>query len=324
MPFNKEAVARLVEYSSRLSGHQDKLSTCFNEIAEILAEASVWAESDGSNVVSSVHVKKAINEKVYRSNKYDEKIQKLMQDGTIMIATDGEVVGQINGLSVLDMGDYRFGKPSRITAATYMGEKGIVNIEREIEMSGKSHSKGVLILSGYIGQKYAQQYPLSLTASLTFEQTYGGIDGDSASSTELYAILSSLSGIPVNQGIAVTGSVNQNGEIQPIGGVTQKIEGYFELCRYRGLNGKQGVIIPHQNVKNLTLNDEVIDAVREGNFHIYAIRNIDEGIEILTGKRAGKRNREGCYPRRSINYLVDEKLRKFAKTTACFGKEKAD
>ncbi len=319
--FDKSGVSKVVEYSSRLVGNQEKLTTRFNEIAEILAESCAWAELDNKNIVTGIHVTKAISEKVNRSNKYDEKIQELMHNKTIMIDTAGFVVGQINGLSVLDTGDYFFGKPSRITAATYIGEKGIVNIEREVEMSGTSHSKGVLILSGYMGQKFAQEYPLSLTASLTFEQTYGGIDGDSASSAELYALLSGLAEIPINQGIAVTGSVNQKGEIQPIGGVTQKVEGFFELCKYRGLNGNQGVIIPHQNVRNLNLSEEVIDAVKAGRFHIYTVTDIDEGIEILTGIKSGKRNKSGNFPKNSINYLVNKKLHKYAETAVCFGKD---
>lgn len=232
----------------------------------------------------------------------------------MMIDTEGMVVGQINGLSVLDTKDYIFGKPTRITAATYIGESGIVNIEREVEMSGVSHTKGVLILSGYIGQKYAQEIPLSLTASICFEQLYNGVDGDSASSTELYAILSSLSDLPIDQGIAVTGSVNQKGEIQPIGGATQKIEGFFELCKHRGFTGKQGVIIPHQNIRNLFLNEEVVEAVSSGLFNIYAIQNVDEGIEILTGVEAGKKQPDGTYPEGTVNDLVYKKLKKFAET----------
>lgn len=321
--FDRNGVAKIVDYASRLVEDQQKLTTRFNDLAEILCEACTWAEMDGAELVGAVHVKRAMAEKRRRSDKYDKKLLELINDGTIMIDTGGEVVGQINGLSVLDMGDYSFGKPSRITAATYMGESGIVNIEREIEMSGTSHSKGVLILNGYIGQKYAQEIPLSLSASLCFEQLYSGVDGDSASSTELYAILSSLAEAPIRQSIAVTGSVNQRGEIQPIGGATRKIEGFFELCRLRGLDGRQGVIIPHQNVKNLVLDDEVVDAVREGKFHIYPVRTIDEGIEILTGVKAGSRKKDGAYPQGTINYKVYRKLERFARTVASFGKPEA-
>jgi predicted ATP-dependent protease len=244
-----------------------------------------------------------------------------LKDGTIMIDTEGEIVGQINGLSILDFGDYSFGKPSRITATTYMGKSGIVNIEREVEMSGTSHTKGILILSGYVGQKYAQEMPLSLSASLCFEQLYSGVDGDSASSAELYALLSSLSEIPLKQSIAVTGSVNQRGEIQPIGGATNKIEGFFELCKIRGLDGSHGVVIPHQNIKNLMLQDEVVKAVKNGLFHIYPVKTIDEGIEILTGIKAGNKKDDGSYPENTVNYRVYEKLKRFAQTVACFGKE---
>jgi lon-related putative ATP-dependent protease len=314
--FDPTGVAEVIQYCSWLVQDQERLTTRFNEIVNILAEAAAWCEIDGSKLVTGEYVKKAIREKHRRSSKYDQDLKKLLKEGTIMIDTEGMVVGQINGLSVLDVGDYSFGMPSRITAATYMGKSGIVNIEREVDMSGVSHSKGVMILSGYIGHKYAQDIPLSLTASLCFEQLYGGVDGDSASSTELYAILSSLSELPIRQGIAVTGSVNQRGEIQPIGGATQKIEGFFELCRYRGLTGDQGVIIPHQNVRNLVLNDEVVHAVEEGKFHIYAIRDVDEGIEILTGVEAGKKREDGTYPEGTVNDLVYRKLKKFAETVA--------
>lgn len=321
--FDRGGIAKLVDYGSRLAEDQRKLSTRFNDLAELMCEACTWAELDGAPYAGAVHVKRAIAEKKHRSDKYDEKLLEMIKDGTIMIDTGGEVIGQINGLSILDMGDYSFGKPSRITAATYMGESGIVNIEREIEMSGTSHSKGVLILSGYIGQKYAQDMPLSLSASLCFEQLYSGIDGDSASSAELYAILSSLAEAPIKQNIAVTGSVNQRGEIQPIGGATRKIEGFFELCKIRGLDGSQGVVIPHQNIKNLTLDDEVVDAVREGKFHIYPVKTIDEGIEILTGVKAGAQRKDGTYPQGTINYKVFNKLERFARTVVSFGKPEA-
>lgn len=319
--FDRTGVVGMVDYSSRLVEDQMKLSTRFNEIADILGEACTWAELEGSSLVNAEHVKKAISEKKHRSDKYDDKLLELINQGTIMIDTRGVTIGQINGLSILDVGDYSFGKPSRITAATYMGESGIVNIEREIEMSGTSHSKGVLILSGYIGQKYAQEMPLSLSGSLCFEQLYSGVDGDSASSAELYAILSSLADIPIKQSIAVTGSVNQRGEIQPIGGATEKIEGFFELCSLRGLDGSHGVIIPHQNVRNLVLNDDVIMAVRENKFHIYPVKTIDEGIEILTGISAGERKKDGTYPQGTINYRVYRKLKKYAHTVAAFGKD---
>jgi lon-related putative ATP-dependent protease len=316
--FDKTGVAKVVEYSSRLVEDQTKLSTKFNDIVEILCESCAWAEIEGSSLVSATHVKKAICEKINRSNKYDKKILESLEDGTIILDTEGEVVGQINGLTILDIGDYSFGKPARITANTFMGESGIVNVEREVEMSGTSHSKGVLILSGYIGEKFAQEIPLTLTASLCFEQLYGGVDGDSASSAELYAVLSSLADVPIKQSIAVTGSVNQKGEIQPIGGATEKIEGFFELCKIRGLDGRHGVIIPYQNIKNLVLNDEVVTAVKEKKFSVYAVKTIDEGIEILTGMKAGEKGKDGNYPPGTINYLVYEKLKKYAQTAAGF------
>jgi predicted ATP-dependent protease len=311
----------VIEYCSRIVENKNRMTTQFSSLVDILSESCAWAEIDNKKYVGIEDVKKAIRERERRSGRYDEKLQELIDEGTIMIDTTGEKTGQINGLSILDVGDYTFGKPTRITATTFIGEEGIVNIEREIEMSGSSHSKGVLILSGYLGQTFAQSFPLSLSASVCFEQQYSGVDGDSASSTELYAILSSLSGIPIKQNIAVTGSVNQKGEIQPIGGAIRKIEGYFEICERKGLTGDQGVIIPIQNVKNLVLKEEVINAVKEGKFHIYAVKTIDEGIEILTGKKAGKRNEKGEFPKDSVNYLVEEKLKSFAKIGATYGKD---
>ncbi len=312
--FDRSGVARVVEYASWLVEDQNKLTTRFNDIVEILCEACMWAEDDRARFVKAKHVKQAIVEKAARCDRVDKKMLEMLEDGTIMVDTNGEEIGQINGLTVMDMGDYSFGKPSRITASTYIGESGIVNVEREVDLSGTSHSKGVLILSGYIGQKYAQDFPLSLTASLCFEQLYGGVDGDSASSAELYAILSSLAEVPIKQYIAVTGSVNQKGEIQPVGGVSYKIEGFFELCRHRGLDGKHGVIIPHQNCRNLVLNEEVVDAVRKKLFHIYPVTTIDQGIQLLTGLEAGDKNTDGSYKKGTVNYLVNSKLEKFAKT----------
>src|SRR5690606_24008763 len=271
--FDRTAVAKVIEYSIRLTSHQEKLSTRFNQLVEIIYEADTWAKIEGDDLVTEKHVKKAIKEREYRDNLYEEKIQESIDEGSLLIDTEGYKVGQINGLAVYNVGQYSFGKPARITATTFMGRSGIVNIERESQMSGRIHNKGVYILTGYLGEQFAQEHPLTLTAHIAFEQSYGGIDGDSASSTELYALLSSLADIPIDQGIAVTGSVNQKGEIQPIGGVNEKIEGFFDVCKSRGLTGSQGVIIPHQNVKNLMLKDEVIEAVREGKFHIYAIKS---------------------------------------------------
>lgn len=314
--FDRTGVAEVVNYCSWLVQDQTKLTTRFSEIVNILGEAGTWAAIEGSAVVTAGHVKKAIREKMKRSARYDEQILELIRDGTIMIDTEGWVVGQINGLAVIDTGDYVFGKPARITAATFMGKAGIVDIEREVETGGYTHTKGVLILSGYIGRKYAQDIPLSLTASICFEQSYSGIDGDSASSAELYAILSSLADLPINQGIAVTGSVNQLGMIQPVGGVTFKIQSFFRICRMKGLTGNQGVIIPARNVKNLMLSDEVVKAVEEGLFHIYPVSTVDEGIEILTGVPAGEKGPDGTYPDGTVNDKVYKKLRYYAETTA--------
>jgi lon-related putative ATP-dependent protease len=312
--FDRSGVARVMEYSSRLADHQEKLTTCFNDIVEILYEADTWAGIQGDKYINESHVDKAIKEKIFRSDKYEKKLLEFFEEGQILLDLSGEKVGQINGLAVLDLGDYTFGRPSRITASTFLGRRGIVNIERESKMSGRIHDKGVLIISGYLGQKYAQNIPLTLSASICFEQSYEGVDGDSASSTELYALLSSLSGVPLKQNIAVSGSVNQKGEIQPVGGITRKIEGFFATCKLKGLTGDQGVIIPHQNIINLMLDDEVVEAVREGKFHIYAVKSVDEGITILTGMPAGERGEDGKYPEGTINYLVEKKLREYHET----------
>lgn len=319
--FDKAAVAYVIEHSRRLAEHKDKLSTRFNNIIEILYEADAWAGLEGAEVVTDSHVRKAIEQKLYRSNRIEEKLQELIDTGVVLITTEDRVIGQVNGLSVLDFGYYTFGKPSRITAVTYAGEKGIVNIEREVEMSGSIHDKGVLILNGYLGAKFAQDFPLSLSASICFEQLYDGVEGDSASSTELYALLSSLSEIPVKQNIAVTGSVNQRGEIQPIGGANEKIEGFFQTCKVRGLKGNEGVMIPHQNVVNLMLNDEVVEAVREGKFHIYPVETIEQGIEILTDVPAGERDENGCYPEGTVFYKVQKKIEKYARIVEEFDGE---
>ena len=312
LDIDKEAMARVVEYASKLSGDKEKLSTQFSEIGQIVGEASTWAKLDKSKMITKKYVQKAFDERIERIKKYDTKYLQMIKEGALLIDTEGYKIGQINGLTVITIGDYSFGKPSKITANTYLGKQGIVNIEREVQMSGSSHSKGVMILTGYLGEMFAQDKELSLNASICFEQLYGGVDGDSASSTEAYAILSSLSGVPINQSIAVTGSVNQKGEIQPIGGVNEKIEGFFQICKMRGLNGEQGVIIPIQNVRNLHLNDDVIEAVKKEKFHIYAINTIEEGIEILTGVPAGKRDRFGKFPAGTINYLANERLAKYA------------
>jgi predicted ATP-dependent protease len=318
--FDPSGVARVVEYGCRLVENQEKLSARFSDIADIVREASYWARDDDRDSVSDSHVRRAVEEKNYRSNLTEERIRELITEGTIRVDVAGETAGQVNGLAVIDLGDIRFGKPSRITAKTYMGRSGVVDIEREAKMSGKIYDKGVLILSGYLGAKYAQNFPLCLGASLCFEQSYEGIDGDSASSTELYALLSSLADIPIRQGIAVTGSVDQNGRIQPIGGVNHKIEGFYDLCRALELTGDQGVMIPVQNVKNLMLRSDVVDAVVAGRFHVYAIETIDQGIEILTGHPAGERI-NGSYPEGTINHLVEQRLQRFAEGLRKFGRE---
>ena len=321
LDLDKEAMAKVVEITSNMAGDKEKLSTQFSAIGEIVGEASVWAKKDKKKIISKEYIQKALDERIDRIKKYDTRYLQMIKEEALLIDTEGFKVGQINGLTVIKIGDYSFGKPARITASTYMGKDGIINIEREVDMSGSSHSKGVLILTGYLGQQFAQDIPLTLTANICFEQLYGGVDGDSASSTEAYALLSSLSEIPINQSIAVTGSVNQKGEIQPIGGVNEKIEGFYQICKLRGFNGEQGVIIPKQNVRNLHLNDEIIDSVRKSKFHIYAISSIDEGIEILTGVPAGKKDRNGNFPLGTVNYLVHEKLKKFAKLGAKSKKE---
>lgn len=266
-----------------------------------------------SKLVTEEYIQKALEQKKERVKKYDSKYMEMIIDNSLLISTSGEKVGELNGLTVMTVGNYTFGKPAKITVNTYTGKNGIINIEREVELSGSTHSKGVLILTGFLGEKFAQDIPLSLTASICFEQLYNGVDGDSASSTELYGLLSSLSEVPINQAIAVTGSVNQKGEIQPIGGVNEKIEGYFQVCKQRGLDGTHGVMIPVQNIKNLQLSDEVINSVKKGQFKIYAVSSIDEGIEVLTGVPAGKMDTSGKFPAGTVNYLVYEKLKKYSK-----------
>jgi lon-related putative ATP-dependent protease len=305
-------LAKLVEHSSRLAEDQQKLSTRFAEVADIIREANFYATEEKSNLVTGDHVKKAIEEKIYRSKLIQEKIQEMIQRGIILIDTDAEKVGQVNGLSVMGLGDFAFGSPSRVTASTGLGREGVVDIEREAKMGGPIHTKGVLILSGYLNEKYAQDKPLSLSARLVFEQNYGGVEGDSASSTELYAILSALSGLPIKQNLAVTGSVNQKGEVQAIGGVNEKIEGFFEVCKTKGFTGQQGVMIPASNVQNLMLKEEIVDAVKAGQFHIYSVGTIDEGIEVLTGTKAGEKRQDGTFENGTVNYRVDKQLKGMA------------
>ncbi len=305
------AAAKLLEHASRLSEDQKKFSTNFGRLTDLIRESNFWAKQSKNAHITAAHVKKALEEKVYRSNLIQEKLQEMTLRGSLLIDTEGETIGQVNGLSVLQLGDYEFGKPSRITASVAPGRGGILDIEREVQLGGPIHSKGVMILSGYLAQKYAQDKPLALAARLVFEQSYEGVEGDSASSTELYAILSALSGLPIKQGIAVTGSVNQQGEVQAIGGVNEKIEGHFELCRAKGLNGNQGAMIPQSNVENLMLKDEVLQAVKTKKFRIWGVKTIEEGIEVLTGVAAGKRGKDGKYPEGTVNFLVEKRLKEF-------------
>ena len=308
---DKSGMARLVEYASKLAGSHHKISTRFDDLMQVVGEAATWAKISKSKIVTSKFIDKALEERIERVKKYDSKYLEMIKENSLLINTSGFEVGQLNGLTVMTIGDYTFGKPVKITVNTFTGKKGIINIEREVEISGPSHSKGVLILTGYLGEMFAQDMPLCLTASICFEQLYNGVDGDSASSTELYGLLSSLSGIPINQSIAVTGSVNQKGQIQPIGGVNEKIEGFFQICKMRGLDGSHGVMIPIQNVDNLQLSDEIVEAVKNKQFHIYSVSTIEEGIEILTGVPAGKKDKDGHFPAGTINYLVYEKLKKY-------------
>ena len=312
LQLDKYAMAKVVEFASRIAGDQTKISTLFNDIFEIVGEASTWAKMSKSKIITPNFIEKALKEQKDRVKKYDTLYTEMIKDNSLLISTSGFKVGELNGLTVMTIGNNTFGKPAKITVNTYSGKSEVINIEREVDMSGSTHSKGVLILNGYLGQRFAQDIPLSLTASICFEQLYNGVDGDSASSTELYGLLSSLAEIPINQAIAVTGSVNQKGEIQPIGGVNEKIEGFYQICKMRGLDGTHGVMIPVQNVKNLQLSDEVIDSVRNELFTIYAISTIDDGIEVLTGVPAGKKDKNGKFPAGSINYLVYEKLKKYA------------
>ncbi|HVN47386.1 MAG TPA: ATP-binding protein [Bacteroidota bacterium] len=312
IPFDNTALAHVIEFGVRLSGRKQKISTRFNVIADVVREAAYWAKKQHAPHVTNVHVKKAIDERVYRVKLMEDKIQEMIDNGTMMIDTKGAVIGQVNGLSVYESGEHAFGKPSRITARTAMGRSGVINIEREAEMSGPTHNKGVAILSGYFRSMFAQNKPLVMDASITFEQSYGGVDGDSASSTEIYAILSSLAGVPIRQDLAVTGSVNQKGEIQPIGGVNLKIEGFFDVCNARGLSGTQGVIIPIQNVHELMLREEVYEAVQKKKFHVYAVKSVDEGIEILTGVKAGKLRKDGSHEPNTVYARADAKLLYYA------------
>ena len=307
--FDANGAARVIEFAARMVSDQKKLSTRFGQIKDLLIESDYWAGQASCELVLGEHVEQAVNKKIYRLNIAEERAQEMVENGSVLLDFTGSVVGQVNGLAVYDLGDFSFGRPSRITAQTFAGREGVINIEREASLSGSTHDKGVLILSGYLGAKFGQERPLTLSSSLCFEQSYDGVDGDSASSTELYAIMSSLSGLPLKQNLSVTGSVNQMGEIQPIGGVNQKVEGMFDVCRIAGLTGDQGVMVPHQNLRNLMLRADVVAAIKEGKFHIYSVRTIDEGLEILTGVTAGERGPHGEFPEGTVNGLVEKRLR---------------
>ena len=306
--FDREAVARVIEYSARFSGMADKLSTHMQSVSDLLREASFWAEEAGRSSIQASDILHAREAQIYRASRVRDRLQETMLRQTILIDTDGEVVGQINGLAVYGTGHFTFGRPSRITASICLGKGEVIDIERQVELGGPIHSKGVLILSSFLGARFARERPLSLSASLVFEQSYGGVDGDSASSAELYALLSALADLPIKQSLAVTGSVNQHGQVQAIGGVNEKIEGFFDLCQARGLTGEQGVLIPTANVKHLMLREDVVTAVANTQFHIYPIDHIDQGIEILTGIPAGERDDAGEYKDESVNGRVESRL----------------
>jgi predicted ATP-dependent protease len=308
LPVDSSGLAAMIEYSSRLAADQNKLSTLFATVSDTVREADFYAREAGSDVITKAHVLRQLEEKLYRSNMIQDKLEEYISKGIILIDTAEQSVGQVNGLAVLATGDFAFGNPSRITASIAVGREGVIDIERQAEMSGPSHTKGVLILSGYLNDTYAREKPLSLSARLVFEQNYGGVDGDSASSTELYSLLSALANVPIKQYIAVTGSVNQKGEVQAIGGVNEKVEGFYEICKARGLTGKQGCMIPNSNVQHLMLKEEVVEAIKAGKFHIWPVSTISEGIEVLTDMPAGDRDKEGTFKKDTINELVQKRL----------------
>ncbi|HRQ12991.1 MAG TPA: Lon protease family protein, partial [Promineifilum sp.] len=310
-PFDRQAAARVVEYGSRLVDDAHKLSTHMQSVTDILREADYWASEARRDIVTREDVQQALDTQIVRAGRVQDRIQEQILNDQVLIDTEGAIVGQVNGLSVYMLGNHSFGSPSRITARVRMGSGEVIDIEREVDMGGPIHSKGVLILSGFLGERYAAERPLSLRATIVFEQSYGGVEGDSASSAELYALLSALSGIPAKQSLAVTGSINQRGQVQVIGGVNEKIEGFFDLCKARGLTGEQGVLIPAGNVRNLMLREDIREAARRGQFHIYPIASVDEGLTILTGTDAGEPNEDGEFPPDSINGLVVARLTTF-------------
>jgi lon-related putative ATP-dependent protease len=321
LPFDREAVGRVIERSSRIAGDSQKVSSHLRTLADLLHEADYWARESARTAVAAEDVQRAIDAQIHRADRVRQRLLEEFLEGTILIDTEGERIGQVNGLSVIGLANFSFGHPSRITARIRLGKGEVIDIEREVELGGPIHSKGVLILSSFLGSRYAAEHPLSLSASLVFEQSYGGVEGDSASSAELYALLSALSGLPILQSLAVTGSVNQHGQIQAIGAVNEKIEGFFDLCKARGhLNG-QGVLIPSSNVRHLMLRQDVVDAVRAGTFHVYAVETIDQGIEILTGIPAGERDAAGQFPEGSVNQKVEARLIELAEKRLAAGRQ---
>jgi lon-related putative ATP-dependent protease len=323
-PFGRAAVARVIEHSARMVGDREKLSARMRNVTDLLAEADFWAGKAKRRTVSARDVQRAIDARIRRSDRLRERVQEAILRETVLIDTDGARVGQVNGLSVAQLGNFAFGRPTRITAQVRMGKGEVIDIEREVELGGPIHSKGVLILSGFLGGRYASDRPLSLAASLVFEQSYGGVEGDSASCAELYTLLSAISQAPIKQSFAVTGSVNQHGQVQAIGGVNEKIEGFFDVCSARGLTGEQGVLIPVSNVKHLMLRQDVVKAVANRQFHIYPVEHVDQGIELLTGVPAGERDEQGHYPEGNINDLVEKRLAQLAERSAELGKGKED
>jgi lon-related putative ATP-dependent protease len=310
--FDSTAVAEVIDYGSRLAEDKDKLSTRFGEISDLIRESAYWSKKLEQDIVSGPAVKKAVKEGIYRSNLIEERLQEMISDETLLIDVTSETVGQVNALSVLQMGDYAFGRPTRVTATVHPGQGGVVDIEREAKLGGRIHTKGVLIISGYLGERYGQKKPLNLSAALTFEQSYEAIEGDSASAAELFALLSAVSEIPLRQDLAITGSVNQHGQIQAVGGINEKIEGFFKTCKMKGLSGSQGVIIPKGNVPHLMLDDEVIRSVAEDKFHIWPITTVDEGLRLLTGMETGVLAEDGTYPEGTFNHKAFERLAEFA------------
>lgn len=318
-PFNRAAVARMIEHSARLVDDNERLTTSMRPIVDLIREADFWAGENKRSTVTSADVQQAIDARIHRADRIRQRLQEEVERGTILIDTDGGKVGQVNGLAVFSLGDFAFGRPSRITARVRLGSREVVDIEREVDLGGPIHSKGVLILSGFLSGRYALNHPLSLSASLVFEQSYGGVEGDSASSTELYALLSALAEVPIRQSLAVTGSVNQFGQVQAIGGVNEKIEGFFDVCQARGLTGAQGVLIPAANVRHLMLRADLVEAVEQGRFAVYPVSHIDQGMEILTGLPAGERNATGRFPKDTINYRVEAKLIRFSERLRAIG-----